>query len=132
MDSMSFHGGVTSTILFETWRTTDWTGMGWSMVGIVLLTMIYEGLKSYRDHLFTSTALESKKIKRTRRQMMFSVIHLTQVILHVSQMIIGYFLMLIFMTYNVWLCIAMVIGTGLGYWLFSWQKVDSENLDCCS
>ncbi|XP_046817475.1 high affinity copper uptake protein 1-like isoform X2 [Vespa crabro] len=132
MDSMSFHGGVSETILFKGWRTTDWIGMGGSMIGIILLTMIYEGLKSYRDHLFNYTALVNKNIKKTRIQMIFSMVHLVQVILHVCQMIIGYFLMLIFMTFNVWLCIAVVIGTALGYWLFSWKKLNSDNIDCCS
>ncbi|KAK2584086.1 hypothetical protein KPH14_006529 [Odynerus spinipes] len=132
MNSMAFHGGVTETILFKEWRTTDWNGMSGSMVGIILLTIIYEGLKSYRDHLFKDTAISRKKVKRTKIQMLFSTVHFLQAVLHVVQMIIGYFLMLIFMTYNVWLCIAMVIGTGLGYWLFAWEKSDGENTDCCS
>lgn len=129
---MAFHGGVTETILFEGWKTTDWNGMSGSIIGIIILTTIFEGIKSYRDYLFKETATTRQKAKKTRTQMLFSFVHILQVILHVIQMIIGYFLMLIFMTYNVWLCIAMVIGTGLGYWLFAWDKLNGENTDCCS
>nr|KAF6315409.1 solute carrier family 31 member 1 [Myotis myotis] len=36
--------------------------------------------------------------------------------------VISYFLMLIFMTYNGYLCIAVAAGAGTGYFLFSWKK----------
>ncbi|XP_075227906.1 copper transporter 1A isoform X2 [Lycorma delicatula] len=52
----------------------------------------------------------------------FSKMHAFQTCLHVIQMVISYFLMLIFMTYNVYLCIAVVIGAGIGYFLFGWKK----------
>ncbi|KAG7190511.1 hypothetical protein KM043_006612 [Ampulex compressa] len=131
MHSMAFHGGVSETILFNGWRVTDWEGMGWSMVGIILLTSIFEGLKGYRDHLFAHTSnFRMRKEKKSRVALLFSEVHLLQVVLHVIQMIIGYFLMLIFMTYNVWLCVAMVLGTALGYFLFSWEKSNNENTDC--
>lgn len=45
---MSFHFGYEETILFETWRTTDATGIIGSSLGIILMGMIYEGLKNYR------------------------------------------------------------------------------------
>lgn len=64
--------------------------------------------------------------------MILSGVHFYQTILHMIQFVIGYFLMFIFMTYNVWLALAVVIGTGLGYWLFAWNKFTSEDVDCCS
>ena len=33
------------------------------------------------------------------------------------QMTLSYFLMLVFMTYNSWLCLTIVLGSGLGYFL---------------
>lgn len=53
---------------------------------------------------------------------MFSWPHILQTFLHVIQMVLSYFLMLIFMTYNVWLCLAVVTGAGMGYFLFGWRK----------
>ena len=53
---------------------------------------------------------------------MMSLPHLIQTLLHVLQVVISYFLMLIFMTYNVWLCIAVAIGAGTGYFIFSWRR----------
>lgn len=56
------------------------------------------------------------------RNRMLSWPHILQTFLHVIQMVISYFLMLIFMTYNVWLCLAVVAGSGMGYFLFGWRK----------
>lgn len=56
------------------------------------------------------------------RMNMLSMDHGIQTLLHILQMIVSYFLMLIFMTYNGWLCIATVLGAGFGYFLFGWRK----------
>ncbi|OXA57678.1 High affinity copper uptake protein 1 [Folsomia candida] len=51
-----------------------------------------------------------------------SCMHIGQTGLHVLQVILSYFLMLIFMTYNVWLCVAVAVGAGAGYFFFGWKK----------
>ncbi|XP_076245935.1 protein SLC31A2 [Calliopsis andreniformis] len=129
---MSFHLGENEIILFDTWNVVDRQGIGWSVIGIILLTSIYEGLKSYDDHLCIHSArfLKSKG-KRSRTALLFSKLHLLQTIIHVIRLIIGYFLMLIFMTYNVWLCVAVGIGAALGYWLFAWDRFNGDSNDCC-
>lgn len=53
---------------------------------------------------------------------MFSSMHIYQTLLHILQVTISFLLMLIFMTYNVWLCLAVVIGAAGGYFLFGWKK----------
>ncbi|KYN09801.1 High affinity copper uptake protein 1, partial [Trachymyrmex cornetzi] len=141
---MSFHGGVAETILFEKWRINNAQGMIGSVIGVILLTALYEGLKSYRR------AVEIKKVCVNNTYdfrkvltifyygvyyysaLLFSGVHFFQTLLHVIQIVLGYFLMFIFMTYNYWLCIAVGTGTALGYWLFQWEKATNDNTDCCS
>ena len=41
--------------------------------------------------------------------------HLKETLLYIVQFIVGYFLMLVAMTYNVWLFLAVVAGCGIGY-----------------
>ncbi|XP_017964946.1 high affinity copper uptake protein 1 isoform X2 [Drosophila navojoa] len=53
---------------------------------------------------------------------MLSINHLYQTLLHVLQVTLSFLLMLIFMTYNVWLCMMVVLGAGVGYFLFCWKK----------
>lgn len=53
---------------------------------------------------------------------MLSTMHLFQTFLHILQVTLSFLLMLIFMTYNTWLCVAVVLGAALGYFLFGWKK----------
>ena len=41
---------------------------------------------------------------------------------HVLQVVISYCLKLIFLTFNVYLCVAVALGAGLGYFLFAWKR----------
>lgn len=45
--------------------------------------------------------------------------HLTQTAIHVVHVVLGYLLMLVVMTYQVYLGIAVILGAGLGYFLFA-------------
>lgn len=56
------------------------------------------------------------------RPSMLSINHLLQTLLHVLQVTLSFLLMLIFMTYNVWLCLMVVLGAAVGYFLFCWKK----------
>jgi len=53
---------------------------------------------------------------------MFSIGHLMLTALHLVQFTLAYILMLIVMTYNTWLCLATVLGSTVGYFLFGWRK----------
>jgi copper transporter 1 len=45
-----------------------------------------------------------------------------QTLLHIIQMAFSYALMLIAMTYNTYLLIAVILGAGLGHFLFGWRR----------
>ncbi|EDW99169.1 high affinity copper uptake protein 1 [Drosophila yakuba] len=47
-----------------------------------------------------------------------SGMHILQTFLHVLQVLISFLLMLVFMTFNVWLCVAVLLGAGVGYYIF--------------
>jgi copper transporter 1 len=62
----------------------------------------------------------------------WSKFHLVQTLLHCVQMILAYLVMLIFMTYNSWLCAAVIAGLTAGYFCFGWRKtVVLEQSDHC-
>lgn len=147
MMSMSFHGGCNETILFEQWAISSYSGLVWSMIAIFLLAVFYEGLKFYREHLFwkvynnlqyravtdkNATNGESGsdaqvvhmvgEVMHRTPPTMFSLNHLLQSFLHLIQVTLSLMLMLIFMTYNSWLCLSVVIGAMFGYLFFGWKK----------
>jgi copper transporter 1 len=53
---------------------------------------------------------------------MWSLAHFVLTVLHFVQVSLAYFIMLIIMTYNSWLCASVVIGATVGYFLFGWRK----------
>ncbi|XP_051162745.1 high affinity copper uptake protein 1-like [Leptopilina boulardi] len=132
MHSMSFHFGVTETILFEKWQTTNWQEILGSSIGVILLGTVYEALKSYRDYLYKMTSNNCQHKVSSKKESLLSIVHAVQTILHAIQAILGYFLMFIFMTYNVYLCIAVIIGMSVGYFIFAWQKTGNNNNECCA
>ncbi|CAJ0594084.1 unnamed protein product [Cylicocyclus nassatus] len=64
---------------------------------------------------------------------------LIQAALYIVQLVLAYWLMLIVMTYNTWLTIAVILGAGFGHWLFAVLKIrdaagetaDSFATDAC-
>lgn len=39
------------------------------------------------------------------------------------QVTLSYLLMLVFMTYNTWLCLSVVLGAGVGYFFFGYKRL---------
>ncbi|CAH1112052.1 unnamed protein product [Psylliodes chrysocephalus] len=132
---MFFFFSSEATVLFKDWKFTSIGGLIGSMIGIFFMAALYEGLKYYREYLFWKTynSLQYRAVTIPDKNMpqeephvvqptMMSKMHFLQTFLHMIQMVVSYFLMLIFMTYNTWLCIAVVLGAGTGYFLFGWKK----------
>lgn len=135
-------------VLFFGWRITDRGTLAGSCVGVVLLAVVYEGLKSLREYLYRVSRDRSRKYLRksasngtgldgtvTRSpepgllSKIFSGWHWLQGLLHIVQTTLGMFLMLVYMTFNVWLALSVSLGSGLGYLLFSWNKCSFNELD---
>ena len=50
MMMMYFHGGFNEVILFDFWRISTLGGLIGSMIGCFIMGVLYEGIKSYREH----------------------------------------------------------------------------------
>jgi copper transporter 1 len=57
--------------------------------------------------------------------------HILQTILHMLQITISYMLMLVFMTYNSYLCVSVILGAGFGYFVFGLKRLNAidQNYD---
>ena len=53
--------------------------------------------------------------------------HLSQTVLHIVHVALGYLLMLVVMTYQVYLGISVIIGAGLGYFFFAGFISDTDH-----
>ncbi|KAM5299208.1 high affinity copper uptake protein 1 [Ctenodactylus gundi] len=138
MMPMTFFFGVKNVELLFSGLVINTAGeMAGAFVAVFLLAMFYEGLKIARESLLRKSQVSIRynsmpvpgpngtilmETHKTVGQQMLSFPHLLQTVLHIIQVVISYFLMLIFMTYNGYLCIAVAAGAGTGYFLFSWKK----------
>ncbi|XP_014251551.1 high affinity copper uptake protein 1 isoform X2 [Cimex lectularius] len=138
MMMMTFHFGYNEAILFDFWNVSTIAGFISSFIGIFVVSLIYEGIKYYREYLFwenlNNTHYKSVTNGRARSSSLpggvepitspriWSWFNAMQTMLHMLQMTISYLLMLIFMTFNVWLCLAVVLGSSTGYFFFGWKK----------
>lgn len=134
---MYFHFSTKAIILFKEWEVSSVQGMVFSVIAVLILSALYEGLKYFREYLFKKyfssleyssvsvlnddgkTVTEIHKIARNR---ILSWPHAVQTVLHTIQMLVSFALMLIVMTYNVWLLLAVAVGMGIGYFFFGWRK----------
>ncbi|XP_071507849.1 high affinity copper uptake protein 1-like [Diadema antillarum] len=137
MMMMYFHLSVEVTILFKQWTTSSVGGLVGSCIGVFFMAMFYEGLKVGRELLLRRSVVNvryhSQQISKGSETFLtethsageaklLSWGHLLQTVLHIVQVTLSYFLMLIFMTYNVYLCIAVALGAGAGYFIFGWKR----------
>ncbi|XP_046581802.1 high affinity copper uptake protein 1-like isoform X2 [Haliotis rubra] len=136
---MYFHTGTCEYVLFEKIIISNAGQMGGACVVIFFLAMLYEGLKCLREYLIQKNHVGTKyynttlpagsskenmvmESKETVHGKMLSGSHFLQTILHMVQVFVSYCLMLVFMTYNVWLGLAVILGAGAGYFFFGWKR----------
>ncbi|XP_071948347.1 high affinity copper uptake protein 1-like [Antedon mediterranea] len=137
MMQMTFYLSTHVTILFEEWEVSSVGGLVGSCIAVFFLAILYEGLKVMRETLLRRSVVnvryKTMQIAKGSETVLtethgsgetrwLSGAHFLQTFLHIVQVTISYFLMLIFMTYNGWLCISVALGAGFGYFLFGWKK----------
>lgn len=70
----------------------------------------------------SSSAVASEQSETGEARRIFSGSHVLSTCLHFIQMTLAYLLMLVVMTFNTWLCLAVVLGSTLGYFFVGWKK----------
>ncbi|KAF8362775.1 hypothetical protein PRIPAC_89698 [Pristionchus pacificus] len=111
--SMSFHGGLKEVVLFQFWQTASPLSMILSCIVVVLLCFVMEATRwsrMKREIVNKATTTSDSPVTPHR---------LIDACLHAVQLTISYLLMLVFMTFNVWLCVATVCGEVIARLLFT-------------
>lgn len=123
-------------LLFDFWSVHSPAGMAVSVLVILLLAVLYESIKFAKTKLLyrtlvnmptsTSERLEGRDqdssssespppVNRPRLRWWLS--HFGLSLIHVVQVVIGYFVMLAVMSYNTWIFLGVVLGAAVGYYL---------------
>ncbi|UJR35788.1 hypothetical protein I4U23_028536 [Adineta vaga] len=145
MSKMFFHGGFVETILFEPWETISIPIFVISWIFIFIMGILYEGIKEFhrfaeeerltKQPIFSDDAIENE-LARMNIESLPSTIpnrnktsspyseRIISSIFYIINLALGYSLMLIAMTFNVYLFFAIIFGTGVGHLLFTWSRVN--------
>uniref|UniRef100_A0A8D0TXN3 Copper transport protein n=1 Tax=Sus scrofa TaxID=9823 RepID=A0A8D0TXN3_PIG len=120
-----------AVLLFDFWSVHSPAGMAISVLVVLLLAVLYESLKVGKARLLLqalmslSTPTRQQLIEETdqdsssdslpdsRTHLRWFMCHFGQSLLHVAQVVIGYFMMLAVMSYNTWIFFGVVLGSGV-------------------
>ncbi|KAM8803245.1 protein SLC31A2 isoform 2-T2 [Rhynchonycteris naso] len=121
-------------LLFDFWNVHSPAGMALSVLVVLLLAVLYESIKFGKAKLLhralmnmsistsqqlqtdqSSSSSESPPVSRPRLR--WWLCHFGQSLIHVTQVVIGYFIMLTVMSYNTWIFLGVVLGSAVGYYL---------------
>ncbi|XP_066112584.1 protein SLC31A2 isoform X1 [Saccopteryx bilineata] len=121
-------------LLFDFWSVHSPAGMALSVLVVLLLAVLYESIKFGKAKLLhqalmnmsistsqqletdqSSSSSESPPVSRPRLR--WWLCHFGQSLIHVTQVVIGYFIMLTVMSYNTWIFLGVVLGSAVGYYL---------------
>ncbi|XP_072014578.1 high affinity copper uptake protein 1-like [Amphiura filiformis] len=139
MDNMDpfFNTASDFYVLFNKWHVKYAGGIIGSCCAVFILAVFFEAVKVARHHLLKASVNKVRhRIVETQTDERSLILeqqsegelsflsrgHLLQTFLHFIQIVISYSLMLIVMTYNVYLCLSVFLGATFGYFIFAWTK----------
>ena len=153
MMPMWFHFGLGDTLLFKNWTLNSEVDLILACLIFFVFAMFYEWIKNYRNVLFQrrksklrkSLSMTNNKTTNDlavievngddgalqnnsiviKKFISLSFYDYVQAVLHIIQVMISYTLMLGFMSFNVCICLSILVGAGIGYLLFcSLKEID--------
>ncbi|KYO23161.1 putative low affinity copper uptake protein 2 [Alligator mississippiensis] len=136
MMAMYFFFSDKVVLLFDFWNVHSPAGMALSVVVILLLAALYEVIKVTKGKLLRRTvssvptsisqeslaerdraSVNSERDQQNSTQKRWFLYHVSQTLLHVIQVVIGYLVMLAVMSYNTWIFLGVIVGSTVGYYV---------------
>ncbi|KAL2155116.1 hypothetical protein VTH82DRAFT_3792 [Thermothelomyces myriococcoides] len=117
-------------IVFRQWHISSPLGLVVSLVAIVAICAGYEAL---RESIRRYEAVLTRRVDTAPRQSREQIsrrAHVIKAVLYGIQNFYAFMIMLIFMTYNGWVMIAVSVGAGLGYLLFGGKTTVAKETAC--
>lgn len=110
--------------------------MALSVLVILLLAVLYESIKfgkakllhqslvsmpiptsQQREETDQGSSSSSELPPVSRPRLRWFLCHFGQSLIHIAQVVIGYFIMLAVMSYNTWIFLGVILGSAVGYYL---------------
>lgn len=129
--SMLFTWDTTNLcIVFKQWHIRSTPGLVVSLLAVVLIAMGYEGLRATCRMYEQSMEARVDLAPRQNRDLLTRRSHLIKSLLYGLQNFYAFMLMLVFMTYNGWVMVAVSVGAFLGYYVFGNHTSATKETAC--
>ncbi|XP_008560501.1 probable low affinity copper uptake protein 2 [Microplitis demolitor] len=140
MMHMSFWFGTDlGTFLFDGLNVKTISAFFGTCLGLIAIAIIYEAMKTLQIklHQLTKASLSTSESQTNEKSSLLSqfvpkfprfssssqwwgiILWILEVLHYSAQTTLGYIIMLVVMSYNTYICIALIIGSAIGYWTFS-------------
>jgi copper transporter 1 len=154
-------------MIIKSWRINSPLDLFWTCLVLFIVTLFHEWLRVWRDNMTTKlicglqnryetvrnsteegvdgapspttsdSPLVTRKLSPSLREGLSNRLHIILSVSYVLQQFISLCLMLVFMTFNMFLCLTVTLAAGVGYYLFAWRRVvlsgqlvQTSNTDC--
>ncbi|KAL5614726.1 hypothetical protein BROUX41_004821 [Berkeleyomyces rouxiae] len=106
-------------IVFRQWHITSPMSLAFSLFAIVAIAAGYEALRSALRSYEAAVAKRIETAPRQTQEQVAKRAHLIKAVLYGVQSFYAFMLMLVFMTYNGWVMLAVSVGAFVGYLMFA-------------
>ncbi|CAN8099025.1 unnamed protein product [Discula destructiva] len=117
-------------IVFESWHIRSTAGLIFSLLAVVLIGMGYEALRAGTRRYEIEMRGRVNSIPRQNKMQVGRRVKLVKAILYAAQTFYAFMLMLVFMTYNGWVMVAVTLGAFLGYFVFGDETAATKETQC--
>ncbi|KAF7877537.1 hypothetical protein EAF04_001214 [Stromatinia cepivora] len=117
-------------IIFRWWHIRSTFSLLISLLGVVAITAGYEGIRSLTRRYETWVEKQQASITRRNQEEVGQRAHVIKAALYAFQYFYAFMLMLLFMTYNGWVMIAVGVGAFVGFLIFGKDTSASKETAC--
>ncbi|KAF2099455.1 ctr copper transporter family protein [Rhizodiscina lignyota] len=105
-------------IVFRSWHVSGTGSLIGALIGVILLTAGYELVREISRRYEASTARRIETLPRRSATEVEQRSKIIKAVLYAVQVFYSFFIMLLFMTYNGWVMLAVAVGAFIGYLAF--------------
>ncbi|KAK4181270.1 Ctr copper transporter family-domain-containing protein [Triangularia setosa] len=117
-------------IVFRQWQISSNFTLLVSLLAIIALGAGYEALREGIRRYESAVTKRASSVPRQNRDEVTKRAHIIKSVLYAVQNFYAFMIMLIFMTYNGWVMLAVSLGAGLGYLFFGGQTTIAKETAC--
>ncbi|KXN73662.1 Ctr copper transporter [Conidiobolus coronatus NRRL 28638] len=118
-------------VLFDFWRINTTGELLGSVFLIALLCVGFEKFKQYlRIYQRRLIKSSSSSLNDSDKLSINNTDKLIRTGLYCTNILYSFIIMLIFMTYNGYLIFSILLGSGIGYYLFNSEVIDDKTIAC--